>query len=151
MPGGGDIGEGDEGGAIGQGLGAPLRQASVGNLDLAELRGAGQRIGIGDTGLEFAPEATVMDQRQAQFGHLTEIHHRRHVVRRDIPELVERLVAQTQTAVAAIDRYGVVELVERRFLHLDQAVELGGQLQFAGLVGKQDQQAAERMRLADDA
>ncbi len=54
--------------AVRQRLGAPLRQPAVGNLDLAELRRAGQRIGVGDARLELGPEAAVVDQRQAQFG-----------------------------------------------------------------------------------
>ena len=47
-------------------------------------------------------------------------------------------------------RNGVVQLVQRRLLHLDERVVLRLEFQLAGDVGEQQQQAAHRVRLADD-
>ncbi len=48
-----DVGKGDQGRAVRQGLGAPLRQPAVGDADFTQLRRARQRIGIGHPRLEL--------------------------------------------------------------------------------------------------
>ncbi len=92
-----------------------------------------------------------MHQRQTQLGDLTEIHDSGDILGTQVPEAIESLIAQPQAAVAAEHGDGVVELVQRRLLHLDQAIELRLELQFAGLVAEQDEQTTQGVRLANDA
>ena len=145
----GDVGEGDQGRAVGQRPGLPGDDAAERVADLARGRGAGFGIGIADPALEFAPEGHVVQARHAQFDDPLEVDPLDQVVLADGPEAGKGLVVQPQPAVGAEHHDRVVELVERRLLHLDQGVVLGAQPHLAGDVRIEQQQAAHRVRLAD--
>ena len=144
----GDVGEGDQGRAVRQGPALVDDDAVVRGADLARGRGAHLGIGIGHPPLQLAPEGQVVQARHAQLDHALEVAGRLQGVRRDVPERLERLVVQAQAAVRAEHRDGVVQLVQRGLLHLDQGVVLGLQAQLAGDVGIDQQHAAQRVRLA---
>ena len=109
---------------------------------------AGLGIGIGDPGLNLAPERSIMDERRAQLHHPVEVGRVGQRLGGDVPEPLEGFIMKPQPPVGAEDRHRVVQLVQGRLLHLHQRVVLGAQLQLAGDVGEDDQQAAERVRLA---
>ena len=58
---------------------------------------------------------------------------------------------EAKAAVGAEYHDGFAQIVERGFLDVDQAVELGLEREFVGDVLEQDKRAAERVTLARDA
>ncbi len=144
----GDVGEGDQGRAVGQGPRLVDHDPAVGGLDLAGGRRAGLRVGVGDAALQLAPEAHVVELGDAEVDHALEVAGRLDLRGRHVPEPGEGLVVQPQPPVRAEHRHRVGELVERRLLHLDQRIVLGLELQLVGDVAEQQEQAAHRVRLA---
>ena len=145
---GGDVGKGDQGGAVRQGAGLIGDEAAVRGADLAGNGGAHLGIRIADPRLQFAPEGAVMHQGQAKLGQAVEVRSLDHLGGRQAPEPLKRFIVQAQATIGAIDRDRVVQLVERGLLHLDLGVILSAQAKLARDVGIEDQKAAQGMGLA---
>ena len=103
---------------------------------------------VGD--VQPQPQGRVGQGRLAQFGNGVEIPRLLQPLGRQVPEGLERLVVQPQPPVRPEHRHRVVQLVQRRRLHLKLGVEPAPQAQLARDVRKQQQNPAQRMRLAHD-
>ena len=92
-----------------------------------------------------------MEQRLAHFHGAIERQIIDQIVRRDLPHRRERRVGELQAPVQAKHHHRFVQLLERRFLHLQQRIVLRAQRQLVGDVGKDQQQPAAWVALAHHA
>ena len=145
---GGHVHEGDQRRAVRQRLGDPGDGPVVRRAHHALVLLAVFRRGVGHAALDRRPDIAVVKEARALVDHGVEVRAVVELRALQLPQLGERVVVQAQAAVGAEHHHRFAQVVERRLLDVDQAVEFRLQREFVGDVLEQQQHAAERVALA---